>query len=177
MLIAVNLAFLAATVLFGAIPIALTWRFKKRLPELKVPEQPTAQPYAPAAVILPCKGLDPGFEDNVRAFLEQDHPDFELLFAVATEDDPAHDALGQILASARARGSSVKSSLTVAGIHSGRAQKLTNQLAALSQMSARTEVIVFVDSDSRPDCGFIRRLVTPLPEPTVGATTGYRWYH
>src|SRR5262249_54393007 len=101
----------------------------------------------------------------------------ELLFAVATEDDPARDALGQILASARARGSSVKSSLTVAGIHSGRAQKLTNQLAALSQMSARTEVIVFVDSDSRPDRGFIRRLVTPLPEPTVGATTGYRWYH
>ena len=55
---------------------------------------------------------------------------------------------------------------------------MTNQLAALKGVSpAEAQVLVFVDSDCRPDAGFVGRLVAPLDEPGVGATTGYRWYH
>jgi cellulose synthase/poly-beta-1,6-N-acetylglucosamine synthase-like glycosyltransferase len=38
-------------------------------------------------------------------------------------------------------------------------------------------LLVFIDSDCRPDPAFIRRLVGPLHNPRIGATTGYRWYH
>src|SRR5256885_10817047 len=40
----------------------------------------------PAVVILPVRGIDPGFDDNVRAILRQTYPTYRLLVVV---DDPA----------------------------------------------------------------------------------------
>jgi ceramide glucosyltransferase len=129
------------------------------------------------AVILPCKGLDPGFHDNMAKLLRQDYmkdgkPNFEVIFAVATESDPAYSEL------LKATGlfAEVPSQVVVAGIAGGRAQKLNNQLAALERMSADAQAIAFVDSDviARPD--FLSHLVGRLSEPGTGATTGYRFY-
>ena len=33
--------------------------------------------------------MDEGLEENLRSFFEQDYPQFEMLFAVRTPDDPA----------------------------------------------------------------------------------------
>ena len=38
-----------------------------------------------ATVILPCKGLDPGFNENVEKLLKQDYQRFDVIFAVASE--------------------------------------------------------------------------------------------
>src|SRR5580704_1960901 len=39
--------------------------------------------YSPsAAVIIPCKSLDPGFDLNIASFMAQDYPRYELIFAV-----------------------------------------------------------------------------------------------
>jgi hypothetical protein len=43
----------------------------------------------PTRLILPVKGNDAGIEMNLRGFFCQDHPDFELVFAVESVDDPA----------------------------------------------------------------------------------------
>src|SRR5687768_16242353 len=54
------------------------------------------------SVILPCKGLDPGFAENMEKLLAQDYldpagqPRFEIVFAVATVDDPAYGVLEQL---------------------------------------------------------------------------------
>lgn len=159
---------------FGAIPLLLTARLKRRLPTMLC--RPTAMSDCPpASVILPCKGLDPGFSENIRSLLQQDYADLELLFVVATRDDPAHDAIAELLAAEHHR--PARARLLVAGLGDGRAQKLTNQLAAIEQVSPRSQILVFVDSDCRPDPAFVRRLVAPLGDVGVGATTGYRWYH
>ena len=126
-------------------------------------------PYA--TVILPCKGLDPGFRENVQKLLDQDYPEFEVIFAVAAESDPAYKELVEL--SARA---SRKARVVVAGIDSRRAQKINNQLCALEQVTEQTEVLVFVDSDVIARNDFLSRLVEPLREPQVGCTTGYRFY-
>lgn len=129
------------------------------------------------AVILPCKGLDPGFSENMRKLLEQDYrldgkAQFEVIFAVATSDDPAYPALLKVCEDTP----SVPSRVVVAGINPQRAQKLNNQLEALKQLSPDVEAIAFVDSDviARPD--FLRYLVGGLAESDTGATTGYRFY-
>ena len=166
---------LAMALVLGTLPLLLTVRFKRRLRELRAGQGTKGQ--GSAALILPCKGLDPGFEDNVRALLEQDYPELELVFVVATQDDPAFDPLQRLLASAAVDHPRTRTALLVAGISNKRAQKLTNQLAAVQHVSQRCDVLVFVDSDIRPDPGFVGRLVGPLSEPAVGASTGFRWYH
>jgi cellulose synthase/poly-beta-1,6-N-acetylglucosamine synthase-like glycosyltransferase len=125
-----------------------------------------------AAIILPCKGLDPGFADNVARLLDQDYKNFEVVFATATDDDPAYPVLQEL--SLKSKDISVK--VVVSGINPERAQKLNNQLEALKHISDDVEVLVFVDSDmmARPD--FLRQLVSPLKDLSVGTTTGYRFY-
>ncbi len=131
------------------------------------------------SVILPCKGLDPGFAENIRKLLKQDYadsvskrPNFEVIFAVAEINDPAYSVLKDICDTT----SDVQAKIVVAGIDSRRAQKVNNQLAALKQVSPATEVFVFVDSDVIARDDFLRYLVSHLQDDTVGATTGYRFY-
>jgi ceramide glucosyltransferase len=131
----------------------------------------------PAVVILPCKGLDPGFEENIGKLLKQDYvddsgkPNFEVIFAVAREDDPAYPFLARVCAQ-----SDVPARLVVAGINPIRAQKINNQLEALKIIPEQAEVIVFVDSDVIAREDFLRCLVEPLGDESIGATTGYRFY-
>lgn len=124
-----------------------------------------------ATVILPCKGLDSGFNQNVEKLLRQDYPSFEVIFAVASEADPAYRKLVELASSA-----AIPVKIVVAGINQSRAQKVNNQLKALEELSPETEVLVFVDSDviARPD--FLRCLIQPLKEARVGVSTGYRFY-
>ncbi len=134
--------------------------------------------YTPkVAVILPCKGLDKGFRENVEQLLGQEYgsdrcSNFEIIFAVASKADPAYPVLCELA------GSSAQApiKLVVAGTSPHRAQKINNQLHALKEVSEDTEVLVFVDSDmvARPD--FLKYLVAHLSDPCVGATTGYRFY-
>jgi len=169
-----SIVIVGLTMALGTIPLLLTARLKRRLP-LMLRGKTVVRDRPAASVILPCKGLDQGFTENILALLRQDYPDLELLFVVATADDPAHDAIARLLAAEpRWRG---LAKLLVAGLGDGRAQKLTNQLAAIRQVRPQSRVLVFIDSDCRPDPGFVSRLVAPLGDAEVGATTGYRWYH
>jgi cellulose synthase/poly-beta-1,6-N-acetylglucosamine synthase-like glycosyltransferase len=138
-------------------------------------------PYRPKlSVILPCKGLDPGFKKNVLKLLEQDYiqakdgrrPNFEVIFSVASKEDPAYEVLEEVVRSCP----SLETQLVVAGVNPHRGQKINNQLAALKNTSRDTEVFVFVDSDvvARPD--FLSHLVAPLQDDRVGIATGYRFY-
>jgi cellulose synthase/poly-beta-1,6-N-acetylglucosamine synthase-like glycosyltransferase len=124
------------------------------------------------SVIMPCKGIDPGFADNVRSLLEQDYPDYELLFVTATEDDPARALLRDLVERHRER----PTRLLVSGIQPGRSQKLNNQLFACERARPDGQALVFVDSDVRARRTFLRELVAPLANRNVGATTGFRWY-
>lgn len=140
-------------------------------------DKPQPQYRPKLSVILPCKGIDHGFVDNVKKLLEQDYerdgvPGFEVIFAVAADTDPAYPLLKKI----SEEETRVPARLIVAGINGIRAQKLNNQLAALKHIAADSEAIAFVDSDviARPD--FITYLVGRLDEPEVGVTTGYRFY-
>ncbi|MBU6452349.1 MAG: glycosyltransferase family 2 protein [Cyanobacteria bacterium REEB67] len=133
--------------------------------------KPLGKYLPPVTVILPCKGLDPGFNDNVRKLLNQDYPCFEVIFAVASTDDPAYQNLVDLAAA-----SSLPIKIVVAGINLKRAQKINNQLKALENLSPESEVIVFVDSDVIARADFLRHLVAPLEGERVGVCTGYRFY-
>src|SRR5437867_10912763 len=52
----------------------------------------------PAVVILPVRGMDPGFDDNVRAIVRQTYPKYRL---VVVAEDPVDSAADQVRAIAR----------------------------------------------------------------------------
>ena len=46
--------------------------------------------YAPlAAVICPCKGVEPGLKENLSALAQFDYPNYEIYFSIGNERDPA----------------------------------------------------------------------------------------
>lgn len=127
-----------------------------------------------ATVIAPCKGLDDGLDENLKALLDQDYPSYEIIFVVDDENDPAVPTIKNILtASSDLR---CKNKLVIApkAVNSG--QKVENLREAVLHADPRSEAFVFVDSDVRPAREWLRHLVAPLQEENVGAATGYRWF-
>ncbi len=122
----------------------------------------------PLSLIVPCRGHEPGLEQNLAAYRHQDYPDYELIFVTADPEDRACAVAGAI-AGAR---------LLYAAPRPDEGEKVTKLRAAAQAARASSRVLVFADSDGRPGPGWLRELVRPLarPEQEVGAATGYRWF-
>jgi cellulose synthase/poly-beta-1,6-N-acetylglucosamine synthase-like glycosyltransferase len=125
----------------------------------------------PAVVILPVRGVDPGFDENVRAILRQTYPKYRLLVVSDDPADPAADRVRVIAAESRR----VPVSVVVAET-TGLPGKVNAVRSGLQHLQPTDEVVVFADSDIRPAPDWLRQLVQPLADSTVGVATGFRWY-
>jgi GT2 family glycosyltransferase len=128
--------------------------------------------FAPkVTIIAPCRGVDDGLGENLRAIAEQDYPDFEIIFVVDDPSDPAVGVIDDFIAA-----NSRPSRIVVApkAVRSG--QKVENLREAVEHAARDSEIFVFVDSDIRPSTNWLGSLVAPLEDPNVGAAAGYRWF-
>jgi cellulose synthase/poly-beta-1,6-N-acetylglucosamine synthase-like glycosyltransferase len=154
----------------------------------------------PVALIIACKGLEADFESNVSSYLCQDYPHYQVIFTVASVDDPAYQALRTRLEnipknkqnkevqtvgprgrtyngdSKNRENGGVQTALVVAGYSELRAEQIQNQLQGLKAVDAKAEVLVFADIDARPRRDWLRSLVAPLQDPKITVSTGFRWY-
>ena len=121
------------------------------------------------ALVAPCKGADAEFEANLRPLFEQDHADYELVFAVESADDPACAPIRRLMARYPAQAAR----LVVAGLATDTGQKVHNLLAATENLSATVDIVAFVDADVRPPRDWLRLLTQRLNH--FAAATGYRW--
>jgi ceramide glucosyltransferase len=127
--------------------------------------------YAPhTAVLCPCKGLEQGLERNLTALTEFDHQNYEVFFILASESDPAHSIVKRVAAASRR-----KAHVIIAGQPQGCGEKVNNLRAAMEQLPTEFEFLVFADSDGRPGKSWLQKLVAPLKDPRIGATTTMRW--
>lgn len=141
--------------------------FKKELAKPK-------SDFAPfASIIVPCRGLDENLKDNLRALYRQNYPAYEIIFAV---DDPQDPAVSVIEKAWKGVATEALSKLVVAGKATNSGQKVHNLRHAVRDISDKSEVLVFVDSDARVGRNWLRNLVAPLADKEIGATTGYRWF-
>ncbi len=124
-----------------------------------------------ASVIVPCRGIDDGLEENLRAVLQQNYPEYEVIFVV---DDPDDASVSTIEKVSRQDARSAK--LVVARRSTESAQKIENLREAVLHVSAQSEVLVFADSDARPSTEWLRHLIARLDDQNVGVATGYRWF-
>ncbi len=128
---------------------------------------PDFRPFA--SVIAPGRGLEPGLADNLRPLLAQDYPRYEVLFVFDRADDPAIRVVEELKTNVATR-------IIIAGPATDSGQKVHNLRVATTQVDPESEVLVFVDTDARPGKDWLKKLVAPLADEELGASTGYRWF-
>jgi len=97
-------------------------------------------------VLKPLCGEEPGLEENLRSFCDQDYPDVQLVFGVREANDAAVPIVERLLRDRPGR----DLVLVVDGRVHGSNPKVSNLLNTMG--SARHDVLVIADSDIRVGC-------------------------
>jgi ceramide glucosyltransferase len=117
------------------------------------------------SVLKPLRGMDPQIDAALRSHCQQDYPDYEIIFGVSDPDDPAVAEVERLSEEYPAH--PIK--LVVCDRILGGNIKMSN----LAQMLpfARHEHLLVNDSDIRVEPDYLRRVVAPLADPSVGLVT------
>ena len=133
--------------------------------------------YRPRTVlIVPCKGLDPAFQENITSFFNQDYKNYLLWFVVADTADPAYGKLCELKDQLAADSKANDVQVLVAGSGKSCSQKVHNLLYCYEKIGDDVEVLAFADSDACVRSDWLSHLVYPLHQPKNGAASGYRWF-
>lgn len=118
----------------------------------------------PVSILKPVRDLDFEARENFISHCEQQYPDYEVLFGVTSEDEPAVPLIRELqrtYGEARVR--------LVVAPHEAPNPK-AGLLDALAR-HARHDVLVATDSDVRLPPDGVARAVAPLADPSVGLVT------
>lgn len=129
--------------------------------------QTSAEYSPPASLLKPVRGVDFGSYENFASFCRQDYPEYEILFAVNDESDPALPVIRQIIAEFPQRRIRLFTSAKDLG-----ANRKVNKLAMLAR-EAQHEVLVLTDGDVRVGPNYLRAVVAPLGEKKIAAVTSF----
>jgi ceramide glucosyltransferase len=128
------------------------------------------------ALIVPCRGLDTNFHENIESFFKQDYKDYVLFFVVGEESDEAYPELCKLRDKLKSASKAQDIQILIAGPTKSCSQKTHNLLYAYKQIDDSIEVLAFADSDAflRPE--WLSHIVYPLRKDKNGAASGYRWF-
>ncbi|WP_246146306.1 glycosyltransferase [Rubripirellula lacrimiformis] len=135
------------------------------------------------AVLMCLRGADPNLAGGLRRLMHQRYPNYEIFIAVDSETDPAWDIVKQTIspesvldatidqpAACTVHASTLRNRLTTCSL------KCSSLVQLLDEIDDSFEVVVLADSDLESHSSWLRELVAPLADPTVGATFGNRWF-
>lgn len=122
--------------------------------------------FSPAVSLLkPLHGAEPGLDEHLATFFEQDHPEFEILFCARHAEDAG-------LATAR-RVAARYPDVPVQFLTSGEPTAPNAKILSLERMAraARHDILIISDSDVRVGRDYVREVVAPFAAAEVGAVT------
>ena len=127
-------------------------------------------------VIVPCRGLDSAFVQNITSFFEQDYENYLLWFVVGEESDPAYSELCRLRDRLSQNSKAHDVQVFVAGKSRICSQKIHNLLYCYERISGDIDVMAFADSDICVRSNWLSHIVYPLRRSKYGAASGYRWF-
>jgi ceramide glucosyltransferase len=119
----------------------------------------------PVSILKPLKGTDPEMYEGFRSHCLQDYQQYEIVFGVSDENDPAIQLVEQLKLEFPQRAIE----LVVCREHLGTNMKVST----LAQMLplAHCEHLIVNDSDIRVEKDYLQRIVTALDTPRTGMVT------
>jgi ceramide glucosyltransferase len=132
----------------------------------KLRQAPLLGSQLPAVSILkPLKGVDPEIWESFCSHCDQEYPQFQLIFGVSDSGDPVVEVVRKL----QAKYPNLAIELIVCDRVLGANIKVSN----LAQMlpAARHELFLVNDSDIRVPSDYLRKVIAPLAEASVGLVT------
>ncbi|BCL34598.1 glycosyltransferase [Nostoc sp. MS1] len=125
------------------------------------------------AVLLCLRGADPFLGDCLRSLLKQNYPQYDLKLIIDSEEDPAWEVAQNIIHEVGATNISMS---RLRSVRRSCSLKCSSLVQAVSELDDSYKIVALVDADAVVHPNWLRELVSPLTHPSVGATTGNRWY-
>jgi ceramide glucosyltransferase len=152
----------AAPLVYYVLAMVAALRFFRRARAQVLPN------YTPGVSVLkPVRGVDFASHENFSSFCRQDYPEYEILFAVNGDADPAVPLIQRIIADFPER----NIRLLVGAEHLG-ANRKVNKLARLAR-EASHEVLVLTDGDVRVGPLYLREITAPFADRRIGVVTSF----
>lgn len=129
------------------------------------PRSPAPNPVPlPVSILKPVYGRDAGFYEAIRSHATQQHPEFEILFGIRSEDDPARVDVERLIAEFPALPLRlVLCDTIVPNLKVGSLIDLARE--------ARHPILIVNDSDISVPANYIRNVTAPLSDSSVGLVT------
>jgi len=139
--------------------------------------QPSAFP--PVTLLKPLCGMEPNLRANLESFFQQNYPAFEIVFGTRNASDPALNVVRDLQA--------IYPGIPIKIAFSGEPDRPNAKVCSLEKMyaAAAHDFLVISDSDVHVRPEYIREVVRPLLESSVGLVsclyegvpTGGFWSH
>jgi len=138
---------------------AARFRRNRRRPRWSFPAFP------PVTLLKPVCGMEPGLQEHLTSFFEQQYPQYEIIFGARRKDDPALDVVRRI--------SAVYPSVPVKIVIAGEPWQPNAKVCALVKMyeCASCDYLIISDSDVQVDSNYITDVVQPLRDARNGMVT------
>ena len=143
--------------------IISAWCLRSFYAPLPAPRNDNQSP--PITVLKPIRGADDALYENLKSFVEQDYPRFQVIFGISERADPAYE-----IAERLAREYPENELLVVeTGPPLSPNRKVSN-LAAMYAFS-RYDIILIADADMRVGRDYLARVSEGFAGPEVGLVT------
>jgi len=121
--------------------------------------------HPPVSILKPICGLDSEAYENLASFCQQDYPDYQIIFAVLESEDPSIEVVQKIIHYFP----DLDIQLVVGDRTMGTNLKVSNLANAVTE--AKHDILLIADSDIRVGRDYLRRVIQPLQDSSVGVVT------
>ncbi|TLY21135.1 MAG: glycosyltransferase [Nitrospirae bacterium] len=155
-------------VIVGSVYVVVCLLCVVRYRSLKARSSPTpGREWPPVTILKPVHGLEKDLAKNLRSACLQDYPNYQVVFAVQDEKDPAIP----LLRSLEREFGPQRVSVAIEPHQVGTNGKINNLIGGL--IHARHEILVISDSDVYLKPDYLKAIVAPLADPDVGFVCTY----